>query len=158
MATYTPIDNSEVQPEAPLTSSLMIRLRDNPLAIQQGDPSAPQIVTDALSDFAVTAAKMASDTRLYTGTPDNGSFLINGSLRINWIKFDAVGFRATATQAWQTPFIFTRFFCFAGLNYAGIPNPDNDSGFYIQDWSNTDVTVYNPDDQNAHGYAIALGL
>jgi hypothetical protein len=38
---YIPILNSEIDPESPITESLMQRLRDNPIAIVNGDPGAP---------------------------------------------------------------------------------------------------------------------
>lgn len=62
MASYSPISNTEVDPESPITASLMIRLRDNPLAIQEGDGTAPKILGAALANLAVTAAKIANQT------------------------------------------------------------------------------------------------
>jgi len=41
MTTYTPILNAEVDAESPVTDLLMTRLRDNPLAIAEGDASVP---------------------------------------------------------------------------------------------------------------------
>lgn len=45
MATYTAITDTETGFEKPVTISLMRRLRDNPLAIQEGDATAPTIYT-----------------------------------------------------------------------------------------------------------------
>lgn len=45
MTTYTAITDTETGFEKPVTISLMRRLRDNPLAIQQGDATAPSIMT-----------------------------------------------------------------------------------------------------------------
>lgn len=66
MPEYQEILDSEVEPEAPLTSSLGVRFRDNPLAVWEGAPSAPRIAgqqgpavnTDGLFDSAVTTAKI----------------------------------------------------------------------------------------------------
>lgn len=43
MTSYIAITNSEVQPEAPITSELMTKLRDNPIAISEGATGAPPI-------------------------------------------------------------------------------------------------------------------
>ena len=40
----------------------MLALRDNVLAIQQGDASAPDIQTNAYADLSVTEAKLASNS------------------------------------------------------------------------------------------------
>ena len=44
MTTYNTISNASVAVDAPITTSLMTALRDNPLAIQERDATAPQIV------------------------------------------------------------------------------------------------------------------
>ena len=49
MTTYNAISDPEIAPGAPGTSSLFTRLRDNLLAIIQGDPSAPKISNAALA-------------------------------------------------------------------------------------------------------------
>jgi hypothetical protein len=41
MTAYLPILNSEIDPESPITESLMQRLRDNPIAIVEGSTGAP---------------------------------------------------------------------------------------------------------------------
>lgn len=43
MTTYRAIASTETDPQAPLTASLMKALQSNPLAIQEGDPTAPKI-------------------------------------------------------------------------------------------------------------------
>jgi hypothetical protein len=48
MTTYALIDNTEVDPESPITTSLVTRLRDNFLAIAEGDSSAPSIARKAI--------------------------------------------------------------------------------------------------------------
>ena len=45
MATYTAITDTETGFEKPVTISLMRRLRDNPIAVQEGDATAPTIYT-----------------------------------------------------------------------------------------------------------------
>lgn len=60
MAEYIPINPSEIEPEAPLTSSLASRWTNNPIAIAEGAPGAPRIQTNAIANGAVTAAKLAT--------------------------------------------------------------------------------------------------
>ena len=43
MTTYTAIADSDVDPESPGTTTLFTRLRDNPLAIQENNASAPNV-------------------------------------------------------------------------------------------------------------------
>lgn len=46
MAAYTTITDAQVDPEAPITSELMSALRDNLIAVLEGDPSAPSILSN----------------------------------------------------------------------------------------------------------------
>ena len=47
MTTYREIDKSEVAIDAPITTSLMTAIRDNPIAILEGDATAPTISKSA---------------------------------------------------------------------------------------------------------------
>lgn len=49
MADWTNINDSQVDPDAPVTSELGYAWRDNPIAIAEGAPGAPRIVRGALS-------------------------------------------------------------------------------------------------------------
>lgn len=60
MADYLPINPTEIEPEAPLTSSLAARWSNNPIAIAEGAPGAPRIQTAAIANGAVTAEKLAT--------------------------------------------------------------------------------------------------
>lgn len=60
MADYLPINPTEIEPEAPLTSSLAARWSNNPIAIAEGAPGAPRIQTNAIANGAVTAPKLAT--------------------------------------------------------------------------------------------------
>ena len=62
MATFTSIPDTDLDGNSPITEPLMLALRDNPLAIAQGDASAPNIQTDALQDALITNAKMANNS------------------------------------------------------------------------------------------------
>lgn len=54
MADYRTITDAEVDPDAPLTSSLGYAWRDNPIAIAEGATGAPRIVDAALNAGSVT--------------------------------------------------------------------------------------------------------
>jgi hypothetical protein len=75
MTTYTAIADSEIDPESPGIASLFTRLRDNPLAIAEGDATAPSISYSALTAFTVAGGttyyltQKASESVSGTGTP-----------------------------------------------------------------------------------------
>lgn len=58
MATYTTITDAEIEPEKPVTTSLMNRLRDNPLAIAEGASGAPRIQQGAIDSGAVGQSQL----------------------------------------------------------------------------------------------------
>ena len=51
MAEYQEILDTEVEPEAPLTSSLGVRFRDNPVAIAEGAAGAPRVASESAIDW-----------------------------------------------------------------------------------------------------------
>lgn len=53
MTTYTAITDTETGFEKPLTISLVRRLRDNALAIQEGDATAPNILLGVVAKSAL---------------------------------------------------------------------------------------------------------
>lgn len=60
MADYEVILDAELEPGAPITSSIGFRFRDNPVAIAEGAAGAPRVSSGALEDASVTSAKIAS--------------------------------------------------------------------------------------------------
>jgi len=50
MATYTAISNGQIDQDSPITQPLMTALRDNPIAMAEGDSSAPKFATQAQAD------------------------------------------------------------------------------------------------------------
>jgi len=72
MTTYRAISDTEVAVDAPLTQQLMQALKDNVLAIQEGDATAPKIAYGALA---------------YTA-PTPGSYLQNQATRFNHDDYD----------------------------------------------------------------------
>ena len=77
---YLIIDDTEVEPGAPILSSLGVRWRDNAIAIAQGASGAPRIdgvqnpavLTGGIANGAVTQAKVATNavnrSKIQTGT------------------------------------------------------------------------------------------
>ena len=68
MVDYIPIDDSEVEPEAPLSSSLGVRWRDNPVAIAQGAPGAPRVVSAGIDWSSVSGEIGQSQLKTTTGS------------------------------------------------------------------------------------------
>lgn len=60
MTAYVAIADSDIDPESPLTATLMTRIRDNPIAITEGSSGAPKIQTAGIQDNAVTGAKLTA--------------------------------------------------------------------------------------------------
>lgn len=71
MASYDKIEDSEIAPESPITSSLMTRLRDNPEAIASGAAGAPP-----LSGVLIDSQTFTSDGTLDTSGYDDSNFII----------------------------------------------------------------------------------
>jgi len=61
MTTYSAISDSEIAVGAPLTNNLATKLRNNPLAIAEGDASAPEIDGSALTASSVPDSAMVND-------------------------------------------------------------------------------------------------
>lgn len=62
MTTYTAIPNTDIDVDSPLTTSLFVALRDNPIALAEGDASAPRIEPKAISNITARAIFTAVDT------------------------------------------------------------------------------------------------
>ena len=60
MSTYTAIADAEIDVDSPVTQILLTKYRENMLAIQQGDASAPRIQVVALDSTQLTAAIIAA--------------------------------------------------------------------------------------------------
>ena len=62
MTTYTTITNAEIDQDSPITQPLMTAMRDNPLAIAEGDSTAPGVMIEALKVSAGTTVRISNDT------------------------------------------------------------------------------------------------
>lgn len=59
---YIPINNTQVDPDSPVTADLMTALRDNPIAIANGDAGAPRIARSAMGLMGFSGAGNFSTT------------------------------------------------------------------------------------------------
>lgn len=69
MTAYNLIANSEIDPESPVTESLMQRLRDNPIAMAEGDPVAPRINPAAISVGGKGSDGILNNATTFAGGP-----------------------------------------------------------------------------------------
>lgn len=74
MATYRAIASTETDPNSPVTSTLMVALAENPLAIAEGASGAPKI---AVSQASATAGTSSSLT--FSGLGDFEGVVIRGA-------------------------------------------------------------------------------
>lgn len=72
MTTYRAISDTEVAVDAPLTQQLMQALKDNEIAVREGDASAPRI------DHRAIVEPVVGDFRVYGGTSTYGNLEISG--------------------------------------------------------------------------------
>jgi hypothetical protein len=80
MTTYIGITDPETDPDAPLTATLAKKWKDNLLAVQEGDPSAPKIQPNAMrrQSFGGGAAAQTLD---FTGLGAFGGVEFHGGTR-----------------------------------------------------------------------------
>jgi len=112
MTAYVTIPNGDVDPESPITTSLMVALRDNPTAITEGAVGAPEIAAAALVDALqtwehiqtndITGAVATSDfSAVFDSTYDYYKMVIKG-LNVS-VDSDLVYLRfETGGSTWQT--------------------------------------------------------
>ena len=83
MADYITVVDSSVDPDAPLTSDLMYRLRDNPIAISEGAVNAPKVRSEAMA-LRTAAADRTSDGAFFTLTSIDriATFMVNSHVNI----------------------------------------------------------------------------
>jgi len=67
MTTYTTITNAEIDQDSPITQPLLTALRDNPLAIAEGDPTGPGLSVLGFEPLT------AGDTTRYARSPTSGT-------------------------------------------------------------------------------------
>lgn len=139
MTTYTAITSGEIDPDSPITNSLMTKLRDNPIAITEGASGAPKIQTAAIDDLAVTAAKLASNAVTTAKITDGNvtlAKLSSGIIPVRaWCVFDADSpsivddENVTSVSAGSSGrYTLTFTTAFANATYAGAGMPEGGTG------------------------------
>lgn len=78
MADWKNIPDTDVDPDAPVTSELMYALRDNPVALAEGAVGAPRVMGIALNTFLAHQSKnmTQSDPIAFVGLDGIGEVLI----------------------------------------------------------------------------------
>ena len=100
MTTYRTISDTEIAVDAPLTQQLMQALKDNEIAVREGDATAPRI------DHRAIVEPVVGDFRVFGGTATKGSSEISGAnsdttggthtiLRTGTYRFHIYFFKAT---------------------------------------------------------------
>jgi hypothetical protein len=93
MADYVTISDTQVDPDAPITSQLAYAWRDNPTAIAEGASGAPRIQTASIENNAVTSSKIKNDAVTSSKIENNAvtsSKIKNDAVTSSKIKNDAV--------------------------------------------------------------------
>jgi hypothetical protein len=72
MTAYVAITEAETDPEAPLTSVLAKKWRDNPIAITEGATGAPKIQRAAVQDAAINRVKLSTGTNSASWSTGSG--------------------------------------------------------------------------------------
>jgi hypothetical protein len=67
MSTYTAIADAEINVDSPVTQILLTKYRENMLAIQQGDATAPRIQAAAIDSAQLTAYIVAALVAIPSG-------------------------------------------------------------------------------------------
>lgn len=125
MAEYDPILDSEIDPESPITSTLMSRMRDNPEAIAEGASGATRVQAEGIAENAVLSRIATDTTAGAIGTyafawlnstsmpPSFGATVSGGSLRpAGFTTFDSVSVFDTVTYFSSSSTIYAS----SGLN------------------------------------------
>ena len=92
MADYRTITDAEVDPDAPLTSSLGYAWRDNPIAIAEGATGAPRVQDGALDSNVTTAGTIwvynriinrnigGVGTHVFAGAQGTAEYVLNDTI------------------------------------------------------------------------------
>lgn len=64
MTTYVAIPNGDIDQDSPVTQPLFTALRDNPIAMFEGDPTAPKLADAALGSTVTAAGQTWVNARL----------------------------------------------------------------------------------------------
>lgn len=147
MSTFTVIPDTDLDANSPITENIMLALRDNPLAIQQGDASAPRIQKEALGPESVgsylintsqdttkgtlSATQTGSLTTVYTNVTVTGliSYALGGAFQD--AVASTVGIQLLANGSWRTIYSV----------YTGSSSGVNNGGLLLSNGSNVRIFV-----------------
>jgi hypothetical protein len=82
MTSYITINNSEIDPDSPITADLMTKMRDNPLAIGEGATGAPRIIGQSMARYG-NGLPVMTITAANTYTLQYGQLQVTGALTTN---------------------------------------------------------------------------
>ena len=82
MSTYTAIADAEIDVDSPVTQILLTKYRENMLAIQQGDATAPRIQVPAIDSAQLTAAIIAAIIGIAAGNVGYTSLMLEPALNL----------------------------------------------------------------------------
>ena len=101
MTDFNAIDDDELVPDAPGTSLLMFRLRDNPVAIAEGAANAPRIALAAMDAWFLTAGAPGTYVfaRRISGDVAFGGTVAGSSLRPTSAAYSVMATGGSATPA-----------------------------------------------------------
>lgn len=104
MADYRVISDTEVDPDAPVTSELAYAFRDNPIAIGEGAAGAPRVMGRSLDIYLGTLPLNASNPAGFTGMD-----------RVSWIA----GYFSIRTGGSGTTPLQVRYSVNGGVTWGG---------------------------------------
>lgn len=104
MTTYTTIGAGEIDVDSPISTSLMTKLRDNPIAITEGSSGAPKIQTAAISNGAIHQSQISTSTQdvgynqlVSPGGSETSFFTLTSPIYTTGYRYRA--FQSVGTQA-----------------------------------------------------------
>lgn len=80
MTSYTAIPNGDIDQDSPITQPLMTALRDNPLAIAEGDATAPKIAFAAIVDGVAGASQGGVGTYAFARPSTTANYAFGDTL------------------------------------------------------------------------------
>ena len=110
MASYIAINNSEIDPDSPITADLMTKFRDNPLAVFTKDATVPaslrvgynllgRVATTSGSSLTLSGLDLSNSTFLVLTLEGVSSSVINANLLFGGVIVGQF-FSTSATQTW----------------------------------------------------------
>jgi len=99
MTVYNPITDGQVDPDSPITSTLMTNLRNNPIAITEGSAGAPKVQRDGIAVDVAQNLVSARCTYSNDITPIvTAAFNVSGVLKLDNGEYEIVFATPLATS------------------------------------------------------------